>query len=493
MVDDENKIVIIGAGPAGLTLALELLKRTSYKPLVFESLDQVGGISKTVVYKGNRMDLGGHRFFSKSGRILDWWESVLPIQNSDDGKRFLLKDRLSRIYYNAKFFDYPITLTFDLFKKLGLLKIIKIGIGYIYARIFPRQPEISLEDFFVNRFGRELYQTFFKNYTAKVWGKDPRDLDSDWGAQRVKSLDVTKVILNALKKPFRHGLDYKQGEVETSLIERFLYPELGPGQFWEEVADQVIKLGGEIVFKSRVVKLYWEKDQVTCVDVLHVDSGEIAHINVDLCFTTMPIKELFLSMSPSPPTSVFNVATNLEYRNFITVGLLLDSVVCKSIKDNWIYVHEPGVSVGRVQFFNNWSEKLVSDSRLSWVGMEYFCDEDDDVWKLKDDILVNRAFDELVKIGLAKPNDFVDGTVVRVPKAYPTYSGAYKELDVVRRFTDGITNLYLLGRNGQHRYNNQDHSMLTALTAVDNLVKGKSSKKNIWETNTEPEYHETKK
>lgn len=516
--------VIIGAGPAGLTAARELLERTDIQPIVLESTDALGGISRTVNYKGNRIDIGGHRFFSKSDRVMNWWLNVLPLQKLDDpsqtityqqrttsvsgsghapdpdveDKVMLLRSRRSRIYFNRTFFDYPITLSLDTLMKLGVFRSIRIGFSYIRSALFPIRPERNLEEFFVNRFGRELYRTFFKSYTEKVWGVPCDQISAEWGAQRVKGLSITKAIVHFARSLFGKRKDISQKGTETSLIEQFLYPKYGPGQMWEAVAQQVTDGGGTILMRHVVTGLIANAaKKITAVRVKRLSDGEELVIPADFVFSSMPVRSLLRALDPPAPAEVSEVAEGLEYRDFITVGLLLRKLSVTEpdgspIRDNWIYIQEPDVLVGRMQVFNNWSPYMVADRRSTWIGLEYFCYATDPMWSWTDEQMSKLAVDELERIRLASPEDVLDTVVIRVPKTYPAYFGAYSRFPVVREYLDRFENLFLVGRNGMHRYNNQDHSMLTAMVAVDNIVAAKVDKANIWDINTEEEYHEEK-
>jgi protoporphyrinogen oxidase len=517
--------IIIGAGPAGLTAAFELLQRTGIVPIVLEAEDYVGGISRTANYKGNRIDIGGHRFFSKSDRVMEWWLERLPMQQLQAGQAtlnyqrksrdvpagpgpdpekcdavMLLRPRKSRIYFLRKFFDYPITLSLDTIKKLGLLRMAKIGLSYLWAVLFPFRPEKNLEEFFINRFGRELYGTFFKSYTEKVWGERCSSISAEWGAQRVKGLSILGTLKHIAGKLFRRRADIAQKATETSLIEQFLYPKYGPGQMWETVAAEIIRRGGQIVHHQRVSRIYSEAGRITAVDAIDTRTGEKTTYAGNWFFSTMPVKNLVRAMGGAAPSAVREVSEGLIYRDFITVGLLLDRLKVhedspqgqKLIRDNWIYIQEPDVSVGRLQVFNNWSPYMVADRSKVWVGMEYFCYETDDLWKMSDEKLIELGGRELEKIGIIEQSAVRDATVIRVPKTYPAYFGTYDRFDEVRAFVDRFANLFLLGRNGMHRYNNQDHSMLTAMVAVDNIIAGVHEKANLWAVNTEQDYHEAK-
>jgi len=526
---DAGRAVIIGAGPAGLTAAYELLTRTGIVPVVLEKNDCLGGISRTVNYKGNRIDIGGHRFFSKSDRVMDWWLRMLPMEASDSASAFvkyhglertvtpagsgsdpaaadrvmLLRPRKSRIYYLRQFFDYPISLSKDTLRKLGLPRTLKIAMSYLRSALFPIRGEETLEQFFINRFGRELYGTFFKSYTEKVWGVPCNRISAEWGAQRVKGLSVWATILHAGKKLFRGGNgngNLRQKDTQTSLIEQFLYPKYGPGQMWEEVARQIKEKGGRILTGYRVERIATDGWRVGAVEAANAATGEKETFAGDYFFSTAPVKELMRSFDVAPPPNVLEVSDGLIYRDFITVGLLLRSLRIhddtpqgkKLISDNWIYIQEPDVELGRLQIFNNWSRSMVADPANVWLGLEYFCNESDEIWKLSDDRMVALATQELSKIGIIDPAEVLDSTVLRVEKTYPAYFGTYDRFSEIRQHVDRYHNLFLVGRNGMHRYNNQDHSMLTAMMAVDDIIAGKTDKTDLWEVNTETDYHEQK-
>nr|WP_246408894.1 NAD(P)/FAD-dependent oxidoreductase [Granulicella aggregans] len=572
--------VIIGAGPAGLTAALELLRRTDIKPIILEASNEIGGISRTIKYKGNRMDIGGHRFFSKSDRVMQWWMDLMPpelaagglavpeAEISYQGKRrvvtvpahlteepplrglgplqhepeaeqgddayeeaptvgevietvevtpscdpdlvMLIRPRKSRIYYLRKFFDYPIKLTANTLENLGIARTIRVGVSYVKSRFFQIKPEKSLEDFLINRFGRELYLTFFKSYTEKVWGTPCDKISAEWGAQRIKGLSLTTAVKHFLKKTFsakKPTGDLAQKGTDTSLIERFMYPKFGPGQLWEHVADEIIRLGGEIHMNGKVDrieaipgdKMTHAARQVTAVEIVD-NAGQRQRYEGDYYFSTMPMRELVSAIKMTGydvPHNVQEVSEGLEYRDFITVGLLADRLKVREsdgglLKDTWIYVQEPDVLLGRLQIFNNWSPYLVSDPTKVWIGLEYFCYETDDLWKMEDEALKRFAIEEVAKIGILDANAVSDGHVVRVPKTYPAYFGTYDRFGELREFTDSFENIFLVGRNGMHKYNNQDHSMLTAMSVVDGLVAGYVDKAALWSINTEQEYHEEK-
>jgi protoporphyrinogen oxidase len=521
----EKIAVIAGAGPAGLTAALELLQRSDVRPIVFDSDTQVGGISKTINYRGNRMDLGGHRFFSKSDWVMNWWQALLPVADderrrgetlkltyqgqerdftghlaapAETGNVMLVRSRLSRIFYRRRFFDYPLKLNGATLANLGPAYTAAIGASYLKARLSPRSPEVTLEDFLVNRFGDQLYRTFFKDYTEKVWGVPCSEISAEWGAQRIKGLSISKALRHAFSKPFKSSGDTAQKGTETSLIERFLYPRLGPGQMWETAAERVIAAGGTICLHHRVVGIHRTGTSVDAVDVRDESCGEVRRVPCDYLVSTMPVKELAELLQPENP-EVVGIAGALPYRDFMTAGLLVKrmragrgtaTAANGMPPDNWIYVQEPDVKLGRLQIFNNWSPALVADPATIWLGLEYFCAEGDDLWAMRDGGFVDFASRELAKIGLIDLDDVLDGTVVRVPKAYPAYFGAYSDIGRVRAWLDQLTNVFPVGRNGMHRYNNQDHSMLAAKAAVDCIVAGSIDKTSLWSVNVEDEYHE---
>jgi protoporphyrinogen oxidase len=577
-----KKAIIIGAGPAGLTAGLEFLRRSDIVPVLLEASDEIGGISRTIRYKGNRMDIGGHRFFSKSDRVMQWWMDLMPPdlsvpdsaspangsqapqaeahEISYQGKRrtvavparvaeepplrglgpllgdadeedsepqgdsaadadvvetvdvpdpanpdlvMLIRPRRSRIYYLRKFFDYPITLTANTLKNLGAIRMVRVGTSYAASRVHQIKPEKSLEDFLINRFGRELYLTFFKSYTEKVWGTPCHEISAEWGAQRIKGLSLTTAVKHFVKKLFRgkgQGGDLAQKGTDTSLIERFMYPKFGPGQLWEHVAELIQQKGGEIHMNVKVDKLNFCAGPELRVESIEAvgPGGERHTFAGDYFFSTMPMRELLRAMNTPIPANVLEVSDGLQYRDFITVGLLADKLKVKEpdgglLKDTWIYIQEPDVLLGRLQIFNNWSPYLVSDPTKVWIGLEYFCYDTDDLWKMPDDDLKKFAIAEVARIGILEAADVSDAHVVRVPKTYPAYFGTYSRFDELKDFTNQIENLFLVGRNGMHKYNNQDHSMLTAMHAVDGIVAGHIDKKALWEINTEQEYHEEKK
>ncbi len=524
MTDDPSRretAIIIGAGPAGLTAAYELLQRTRIRPVVIEQSDSVGGIARTVRYKGNRMDIGGHRFFSKSDRVMDWWFNILPLARTDNEVEtisyrsqhrdvlaeherpdpdevdhvFLVRNRKTRILFDRKLFGYPLRLDRETLANLGMGRVAKIALSYGRSLIFPIRNEQTLRDFLMNRFGAELYRTFFEAYTEKVWGVPGDRISAEWGRQRIKGLSIGKSLGHFLSGLFARNADIAQKRTETSLIERFLYPKLGAGQMWEQVAEALTSRDVPLMMGCQVRRLHVDGDRVTGVSVFESSSGRTVKLDADLVFSTMPVRDLVRAIDADVPDNVREVSEGLVYRHFIIVGLLVRRVKFRGpdsavLSDNWIYVQEPDVRLGRIDVFNNWSPYLVKDPASVWLGLEYFCDENDELWNATDAEVLRFAQNELEQIGFIDHDDTLDGVVVRMPKAYPGYFGTYGRFEEIRRFVDGYDNLYLIGRNGMHKYNNQDHSMLTAMHAVDNIVAGIASKDNIWAVNTEAEYHE---
>jgi protoporphyrinogen oxidase len=413
----------------------------------------------------------------------------------------LLRPRKSRIYYLRRFFDYPVTLSKNTLMNLGMWRTLKIGASYAKSALLPSRGEQTLEQFFINRFGKELYLTFFKSYTEKVWGVPCDQISAEWGAQRVKGLSFWSTLLHAVKKVLGSGGgDIGQKGTQTSLIEQFLYPKLGPGQMWEEVARRVKEMGGEVRTGYKVDRIVTGDGRVAAVSAVRAGSDIRETFSGDYFFSTAPVQELMRSFDVSPPPTVMEVSDGLVYRDFITVGLLVRGLRIhdrtpqsrKLVSDNWIYIQEPDVRLGRLQIFNNWSPYMVSDPSLVWLGLEYFCNESDELWNLSDEDMMNLAKQELDKIGIIDASEVLDGTVLRMEKTYPAYFGTYDRFSEIREYVDRYENLFLIGRNGMHRYNNQDHSMLTAMMAVENIIAGRTDKSNLWEVNTETDYHEEK-
>ena len=518
-----TEVIIIGAGPAGLTAAYELLKSApqEYSVTILEESDRIGGISQTVRHGGNRMDIGGHRFFSKDERVMQWWNEILPMQGkpSYDDKKLrvqkklaengpdpesedrvmLIRRRVSRIYYKKKFFDYPVSLKWSTIKNMGFVTTIAAGFSYLKGIMF-KKDETSLENFYINRFGRKLYSMFFEGYTEKLWGRHPREISADWGSQRVKGLSIMVVIRNMFSGIFKSN---KKKETETSLIEEFYYPKYGPGQLWETAADEIRRMGGTIRFNCKVEKINTnEKDKIISVTARTENGSE--EISGDIFMSSMPVKDLVLGMNDVPKHET-DIAAGLPYRDFVTVGLLVDKLNLKNetdiptlnniIPDCWIYVQDVGVKLGRIQVFNNWSPYMVKDPENTvWIGLEYFCAEGGDFWNMPDEERKKFAVDELIRMGIISDEGRVkDYHCERVKKAYPAYFDTYSEMNTLVDYLNNFDNLYCIGRNGQHRYNNMDHSMVTAFEAVNNIVNGIRDKSNIWNVNTDKSYHEEKK
>ena len=517
MEETSKNIIIIGAGPAGLATAYYLLQHSNYKPIILEESEYIGGISRTHVHNGNRMDLGGHRFFTKNEEVLNLWKEIFPIQEmpaiddiilnrlegfSDKGidpetcdDVFLKRNRLSRIYFLKKFFDYPISFKAETFINMGFSNVLKAGCGYIKSCIYKRK-ENSLEDFYINRFGKALYNMFFENYTEKLWGIHPSKIQPDWGAQRVKGLSLLNVIKNCLFKPL-----IKKENIETSLIESFLYPKKGPGQFYEALADKIKELGGKILLNQKVVSFDFENENICSVRAIN-NNGEEIRYKSSTIFSSMPIKDLVEGFNSHTPNEIKEIALNLPYRDFITVGLLVKKLTIKNtskyktvsdiIPDCWIYIQEKNVKLGRLQVFNNWSPYLNKDFQNTvWLGLEYFCNEGDEMWTSNDNDFIQFAAKELEQIGIISTDDLIDSVLVRVKKAYPAYFGVYKDFNKLKDYLNKINNLYCIGRNGQHRYNNMDHSILTGFEAAKAFL-GDKDKTLLWNVNTEKDYHEHK-
>lgn len=511
-----KKVLIIGAGPAGLTAAYKLLKSNQdIDVTILEASENIGGISRTYNYKNNRMDIGGHRFFSKDKRVTDLWNEIMPMQGKpakddiilNNQKKYvdggpdpekedrvmLLRRRVSRIFFLRKFFDYPISMKFETFKNMGLKNTWVAGWGYIGSCLHKRK-ETNLENFYINRFGKPLYEMFFEDYTTKVWGISPKEISADWGAQRVKGLSLFKALGEIIAKPFKKLFHSKK--VETSLIEEFSYPKYGPGQLYETMANEIIKMGGKIIFNEEVNHV-----EVNNHHIEKIKTNNHEYV-ADYYISSMPIKDLYNSFD-NYNKEAFDVATNLLYRDFITVGLLLPKLKIKNqtkmktvsniVPDCWIYIQERDVKVGRLQIFNNWSPYMVNDlENTVFVGLEYFVNENDEMWNMSDHDFIEFAKDELQKIDIIDKKDVIDACRLNVKKAYPAYFGSYKDFDKVVNDLKQFDNLLCVGRNGQHRYNNMDHSMVTAMIASEIILNNNYTQDDLWSVNTEKEYHETK-
>lgn len=515
-----KKVLIIGAGPAGLTAAYELLARsTEYEVLVLEESGCFGGISRTVNYKGNRMDMGGHRFFSKVPEVNAWWEKMLPAQGAlpyDDvvlgrsstivsggpdpektDRVMLRRNRLSRIFFNSRFFDYPVSLKMETLRNMGFGTTLAVGFSYLKT-VFHKREEKSLEDFYINRFGKKLYSMFFENYTENLWGRHPSEISPEWGAQRVKGLSIRAVLKDIFGKVFHQ----KNRKVETSLIEEFAYPKLGPGQLWELTAAEIEKKGGTILLGAKVTRILRDETGAVSVLVYEKDGQEVS-VHGDYVISSMPVKDMVAGMN-DVPEEIAEIAAGLPYRDYMTVGVLVPKLLLKNetkiptigniVPDNWVYVHDRSVKMGRFQIYNNWSPYMVKDLEHSvWIGLEYFCNEGDELWSMTDEEFARMAIREMAAMGLiASENEVMDFHVERVKKAYPAYFDTYEHMDRLREWLNTIPNLFCVGRNGQHRYNNIDHSMCTSFEAVKNILSGETNKDNVWNVNTEKEYHEEK-
>lgn len=467
-----SRTVIIGAGPAGLTAAYQLGK-AGHRATVLEADDVVGGISRTAERDGWRFDIGGHRFFTKVRPVRDLWHEILPDED------FLLRPRMSRIYYDGKFYDYPLR-AFNALGNLGVLEALRCVLSYVWVRIRPPKDQTTFEGFVAARFGWRLYRTFFKTYTEKVWGVPADEIQADWAAQRIKNLSLLSAIWNAVT-PRRN-----QKEI-TSLIEEFEYPRHGPGMMWERCHDLVVAQGSEVHFRRPVVRIRHADGRAIEVVAATDDGGEEIHPCTDV-ISSMPIPLLVQAMDPPAPDDVQLAAKELEFRDFLTVALVVPAE--DGFPDNWIYIHSPDVEVGRVQNFGSWSPEMIPEPGKTCLGLEYFVTEGDELWTSADDDLIRLGTEEMQRLGLLEPGRVEKGYVVRMPKAYPMYDADYRHnVDVLRRWLDEhAPNVHPVGRNGMHRYNNQDHSMYTAMLTVDNIVTG--SNHDVWEVNVEAEYHE---
>lgn len=514
-----KKALIIGAGPAGLTAAYELLtKSKDIEVVVLEESDCFGGISKTVNYKGNRMDMGGHRFFSKIPEVNAWWDQMLPMQGhptyddlllgrsmpvaeggpdpEKEDRVMLTRHRVSRILFDSKFYDYPISLKPETFKNFGILTTLKVGFSYLGAMLH-KLPEDNLENFYINCFGRKLYSMFFEYYTENLWGRHPSEIDASWGAQRTKGLSIWGIIKDFFGKLFK----VKNRKVNTSLIEQFKYPKLGPGQLWDVTASEVEKLGGTIIKNARVTKLH-KNEANKLTGITYVKDGQEVQVDGDYVISSMPVKDLVGGMNDVPADEA-RIAAGLPYRDYMTLGVLVPKInlvnktdiktVNGLVPDCWVYVQDRNVKLGRFQIYNNWSPYMIRDlEHTVWIGLEYFVNEGDEFWNMTEEEFAKIGVTEMIRLGLIDSPDVVmDVHMEKVKKAYPAYFDTYDEMDKLVAYLSSIENLYCVGRNGQHRYNNIDHSMVTSFEAVKNILSGTKDKSNIWSVNTEQEYHET--
>ncbi len=531
------RVAVIGAGPAGLAFADRLKSLTPEANIeIFEKSDYIGGISKTVVFKGNRIDIGGHRFFSKSDEVMSWWTNKFPIDSSEKNDEhlisyrnslrniqgfktidsesqatdrvLLIRKRKSRILFSGKMYDYPLKFNLKTISNIGFIQLISVSSSYLTSK-FNRSDPANLEEFIISRFGRKLYSMFFESYTEKVWGRHPLEISPEWGVQRIKGLSIRKLLLDIFQKSIAKITDNSSTEIsqkntETSLIERFLYPKLGPGQMWEEVSKDLQKQGVSISMNQEVIGLRFS-NQSQKVDSLSVEDkdGNIKTSKFDYIVSTMPIKDLVNKSTKEDGRNPFaddlvKIASDLPYRDFITVGILLDSLSGpdnEELDDTWIYVQEPNVKVGRIQIFNNWSPYLVKDPNKYWIGLEYFCNEGDSLWNLSNKEMIELAQDEIIKLKLSKKEHFCEATVLREKKTYPAYFDSYQEFDKLIECFNQTNNLFLIGRNGMHKYNNQDHSMLSGFRAAELISNNQLSvedKSELWAINAEQEYHEEK-
>lgn len=517
MCEKKKTAIIIGGGPAGLTAAYELLNQSNeYNVILLEESKMLGGISRTVAYHGNRMDMGGHRFFSKSSEVNEWWEKMLPAQgapSSDDielqreitlsadgpdpektDEVMLMRHRVSRIYFDGKFYDYPISLKPQTFINMGFVNTMKCGFSYLKA-ILHKLPEDNLENFYINCFGRQLYSMFFEYYTQNLWGRHPSEIDASWGAQRTKGLSISGIF----KDIFEKTLKKKKREINTSLIEEFKYPKLGPGQLWEVTAHKVREKGGTILMNSKVTGIHKEGKRIVAAS--YVQDGIEKIVNGDIFISSMPLRDLICGMN-NVPEKMVQIASGLPYRDYMTLGVLVKKLALKNltniktieniVPDCWVYVQDRSVKMGRFQIYNNWSPYLVKDIHNTvWIGLEYFCNESDDFWNQSEEEFAKQGVEEMIKIGLiSSANDVLDTHMEKVKKAYPAYFDTYSEIDSLIAYINTIDNLYCVGRNGQHRYNNLDHSMMTSFAAVKCILNGGKEKSSVWNINIEKEYHE---
>ncbi len=502
----KKRAVVIGAGPAGLTAAYELLDRSSdIEVIILEGSDTLGGISKTVNYKGNRMDMGGHRFFSKDTDVNEWWERLLPLREDADAAAndevMLKRRRISRILFDSKFYDYPISLKAETFRNFGLATTLKVGFSYLGA-VLHKLPEDNLESYYVNSFGRKLYSMFFEYYTENLWGRHPSQIDASWGRQRTKGLSISGILKNCFGKI----LNIRDRKINTSLIEEFKYPKYGPGQIWEITGEKIMEMGGTISKDSYVTSVSLEGSRAVSVGFETLKGHK--EVRADYVISSMSVKDLVAGMkgegADAVPPDIKRIAAGLPYRDYMTLGVLVKKLKIRNntdiktpgniIPDCWIYVQDRNVKMGRIQIYNNWSPYLVKDNANTvWLGLEYFVNEGDEFWCMSEEEFSNLGIEELIRLGfIDSVDDVMDTHMEKVKKAYPAYFDTYSEMDKLVDYLSGIENLFCVGRNGQHRYNNMDHSMVTAFEAVKCIVSGSTDKSAVWSVNTEKEYHEEK-
>lgn len=478
-MDKNKKIALIfGAGPAGLTAAYELIQHSNIKPIIVEKRDVVGGMCFSKKDNGYIMDVGGHRYFTKFEDVKKWWLQFLPMQtNPKQDDVFLCRNRISRIYFLRKLFDYPVSINFQTIKGLGFIRMIKIFFSYMKCKIFKIKPEKSAEDFLINTFGKELYETFFKDYTEKLWGVNCTDISSEWGRERIKGISIKETILSIIKNVF----------CKKSKEDLFLYPKFGPGQIWEEVAKQIIKAGGEILFNSEVVKIKTDKNKVSSV-IISSQTGQ-KELIADYFISSLPIKNL-INMLDNIPDKIKDISNGLVYRNFRASGVLIDKMKLKDkdnkkmLSDTWVYIQEKDVYMGRMQIYNNWSPYMLKDKNKVWLGFEYFMGDNDKIWKMSDQDFEKLTVQEADKIGIIDKNDVLRTISHKFEKAYPAYFGSYDRFDELRSFTDNFDNLYLIGRAGMHKYINIDHVILSGMAVVQNIIHNIPNKDNIWNIDT---------
>ncbi|MFN0219357.1 MAG: NAD(P)/FAD-dependent oxidoreductase [Hyphomicrobium sp.] len=479
-----SEVFVIGAGPAGLTASYLLTKQGLSTTVIEADPDYVGGISRTANYKDFLFDIGGHRFFSKSKEVVDLWKEILP-------QDFISRPRMSRIYYDGKYYSYPLK-AFEALGNLGVIESSMCVLSFMYKQAFPNEKPETFHDWVANQFGERLFSIFFKTYTEKVWGMSCDEISADWAAQRIKGLDLWSAMANALRnsvapKGFKDGTVANDGPVIKSLIDSFQYPRKGPGMMWDAAARKTREQGGAIHMGTRLLSLSHDKALQLWTITTITDGGEIQSFTANHVISSAPIRELVQALTDEPACA--GAAEKLRYRDFITVAVVVDKP--DLFPDNWIYIHEPSVKVGRIQNFRSWSPEMVPDEKLACLGLEYFCFEGDGLWTSSDDDLIALAKRELAQIGLAAEEDCIDGCVVRQKKAYPVYDEGYKQnVDAIRKeLAEHYPSLHLVGRNGMHKYNNQDHAMMTSMLTVANIVAGETLY-DIWNVNEDAEYHE---